>query len=258
MAESEPALRVEDIHKSFGNIKVLRGISLDAYDQNVISILGSSGSGKSTLLRCINLLETPTSGKVYFRGELIKMSEKRTGERVAEDRKQVERIRSKLAMVFQQFNLWAHMTVLQNVTEAPIHVLKVPKAEAKEKAEAILQQVGMYDHRNYYPAQMSGGQQQRAAIARGLAMEPDMLMFDEPTSALDPELVGEVLRVMQNLAEEGRTMLVVTHEMSFARDVSSNVVFLHEGQIEEQGQPQQMFSNPNSDRFRQFLSRTMQ
>ena len=254
MADPEPALRVEDIHKSFGNIKVLRGISLEAYDHNVISILGSSGSGKSTLLRCINLLETPTSGKVYFRGELIKMNEKRTGERVAEDRKQVERIRSKLAMVFQQFNLWAHMTVLQNVTEAPVQVLKIPKAEAKEKAEAILQRVGMYDHRNYYPAQLSGGQQQRAAIARGLAMEPDMLMFDEPTSALDPELVGEVLRVMQSLAEEGRTMLVVTHEMGFAREVSSRVIFLHQGLVEEDGAPQQVFENPASERFRQFLS----
>jgi arginine/ornithine transport system ATP-binding protein len=214
-----PALRVEDLYKSFGNVEVLKGISLEAYEQDVISILGSSGSGKSTLLRCINLLETPTSGKVYVRGELIKMREKRPGDRVAENRKQVEHIRSKLAMVFQQFNLWAHMTAIQNVMEAPIHVLKLPKAEAREKAETILQRVGMYEHKDYYPAQLSGGQQQRAAIARALAMEPDMLMFDEPTSALDPELVGEVLRVMKSLAEEGRTMLVVTHEMGFAREV---------------------------------------
>jgi arginine/ornithine transport system ATP-binding protein len=254
MAGSTPALRVENIHKSFGTIKVLRGISLEAHDHDVISILGSSGSGKSTLLRCINLLETPSAGKVYVRGELIKMRERRGGERVAEDRKQVERIRSKLTMVFQQFNLWAHMTVSQNVTEAPVHVLKIPKAEAKEKAEAILQRVGMYDHRNYYPSQLSGGQQQRAAIARGLAMEPDMLMFDEPTSALDPELVGEVLRVMQSLAEEGRTMLVVTHEMGFAREVSSRVLFLHEGLIEENGTPEQVFNKPKSERFKQFLS----
>ena len=254
MTESAPALKVEDIHKSFGNIKVLKGISLEAFDHDVISILGSSGSGKSTLLRCINLLETPSSGKVYVRGELIKMTERRTGERVAEDRKQVELIRSKLAMVFQQFNLWAHMTVSQNVTEAPVHVLKIPKAEAKDKAEAILQRVGMYDHRNYYPVQLSGGQQQRAAIARALAMEPDMLMFDEPTSALDPELVGEVLRVMQSLAEEGRTMLVVTHEMGFAREVSSRVLFLHEGIVEEDGAPDQVFKNPKSQRFKQFLS----
>ena len=254
MAESAPALRVEDIYKRFGNIEVLRGISLEAHEQDVISILGSSGSGKSTLLRCINLLETPTAGKVYVRGELIKMREHRAGERVAADRKQVERIRSKLAMVFQQFNLWAHMTVLQNVMEAPIHVLKIPKAEAKEKAEKILQRVGMHERRNYYPAQLSGGQQQRAAIARALAMEPDMLMFDEPTSALDPELVGEVLRVMQSLAEEGRTMLVVTHEMGFAREVSSRVMFLDEGLVVEDGVPEQVFNNPESERFQQFIA----
>ncbi|MGD8257677.1 MAG: ATP-binding cassette domain-containing protein [Desulfobacterales bacterium] len=254
MAESAPALRVEDIYKRFGNIEVLRGISLEAHEQDVISILGSSGSGKSTLLRCINLLETPTAGKVYVRGELIKMREHRAGERVAADRKQVERIRSKLAMVFQQFNLWAHMTVLQNVMEAPIHVLKIPKPEAKEKAEKILQRVGMHERRNYYPAQLSGGQQQRAAIARALAMEPDMLMFDEPTSALDPELVGEVLRVMQSLAEEGRTMLVVTHEMGFAREVSSRVMFLDEGLVVEDGVPEQVFNNPESERFQQFIA----
>jgi len=254
MAESEPALQVEDLHKSFGSIEVLKGISLEAHEQDVISILGSSGSGKSTLLRCINLLETPTAGKVYVRGELIKMREKRPGERIAEDRKQVERIRSKLAMVFQQFNLWAHMTAIQNVMEAPLHVLKLPKAEARERAEKIMQRVGMYAHRNYYPAQLSGGQQQRAAIARALAMEPDMLMFDEPTSALDPELVGEVLKVMQSLAEEGRTMLVVTHEMGFAREVSSRVLFLHEGLVEENGAPDQVFDHPKSERFKQFLS----
>jgi arginine/ornithine transport system ATP-binding protein len=182
------------------------------------------------------------------------MREKRPGDRVAENRKQVEHIRSKLAMVFQQFNLWAHMTAIQNVMEAPIHVLKLPKAEAREKAETILQRVGMYEHKDYYPAQLSGGQQQRAAIARALAMEPDMLMFDEPTSALDPELVGEVLRVMKSLAEEGRTMLVVTHEMGFAREVSSRVLFLHEGVVEEDGDPQQVFNNPKSERFRQFIA----
>ncbi len=182
------------------------------------------------------------------------MREKRPGERMPEDRKQVERIRSKLAMVFQQFNLWAHMTAIQNVMEAPVHVLKLSKSEAKQRAEKILQRVGMYEQRNYYPAQLSGGQQQRAAIARALAMEPDMLMFDEPTSALDPELVGEVLRVMQSLAEEGRTMLVVTHEMGFAREVSSRVMFLHEGLVEENGEPDQVFNRPESERFKQFLS----
>ena len=251
---ARPALQVEDLHKSFGDVKVLKGVSLEAHEQDVISILGSSGSGKSTLLRCINLLETPTAGKVYVRGELIKMREKRPGDRIAEDRKQVERIRAKLGMVFQQFNLWAHMTAIQNVIEAPIHVLKLPKAEAREKAENILNRVGMYEHRNYYPAQLSGGQQQRAAIARALAMEPDILMFDEATSALDPELVGEVLRVMQSLAEEGRTMLVVTHEMGFAREVSSRVLFLHEGVVEEDGEPQQVFNNPKSERFKQFIA----
>jgi arginine/ornithine transport system ATP-binding protein len=223
----------------------------------VISILGASGSGKSTFLRCINLLEIPTAGDVYVAGEKIRMKS-RGDSYVPEDIHQVERLRARLGMVFQSFNLWSHMTVIENVIEAPIHVLKIPKAQAIEEAEALLQKVGIYDRKDYYPAQLSGGQQQRVAIARGLAMNPAVMLFDEPTSALDPELVGEVLKVMRDLAEEGRTMLVVTHEMSFARDVSSNVVFLHEGQIEEQGEPQQMFNNPNSDRFRQFLSRTMQ
>ncbi|MDH3670756.1 MAG: ATP-binding cassette domain-containing protein [Gammaproteobacteria bacterium] len=252
MAES--AIVVEDLHKSFGALQVLKGISLQANEQDVVSILGSSGSGKSTLLRCINLLETPTSGKVFVHGELIKMREKRPGERVPEDQKQVDRIRSKLAMVFQQFNLWSHMTVLQNVTEAPIHVLKIPKKQALERAEAVLHKVGLYDRKDYYPAHLSGGQQQRAAIARGLAMEPEVILFDEPTSALDPELVGEVLRVMRTLADEGRTMLVVTHEMGFARDVSSRVMFLHQGLVEEDGPPDQIFKQPKSERFRQFLS----
>ncbi len=257
MTDSEPALRVEDLHKSFGSVKVLKGISLEAYEQDVISILGSSGSGKSTLLRCINLLETPTSGKVYVHGELIRMRDGRAGERQAEDRKQVERIRSKLAMVFQQFNLWAHMTVLQNVIEAPVHVLKIPKSEAIAQAEQLLERVGLYNHRDYYPAHMSGGQMQRAAIARALAMEPDMLLFDEPTSALDPELVGEVLKVMQSLAEEGRTMLVVTHEMGFARGVSNRVIFLDEGLVVEDGEPEAVFTHPESDRFKEFLSGTL-
>ncbi|MFQ5761068.1 MAG: ATP-binding cassette domain-containing protein, partial [Acidiferrobacterales bacterium] len=190
--------------------------------------------------------------KVYVHGELIKMRDKRPGERVPEDQKQVDRMRSKLAMVFQQFNLWSHMTVLQNVIEAPVHVLKIPKKDALERAEAVLQKVGLYDRKDYYPAHLSGGQQQRAAIARGLAMEPDVILFDEPTSALDPELVGEVLRVMRTLAEEGRTMLVVTHEMGFAREVSSKVMFLHQGLVEEDGTPDQVFNHPKSERFRQF------
>ena len=255
---TDAALAVEDIHKRFGTVEVLKGVSLAADDHDVVSILGSSGSGKSTLLRCINLLETPDAGRVFVKGELIRMREDaRGGGAVPEDSRQVERIRAKLAMVFQQFNLWSHMTVLQNVMEAPVHVLKVPRAEAVERAEEELRRVGMHDRRDYYPAHLSGGQQQRAAIARALAMEPEVMLFDEPTSALDPELVGEVLRVMRGLAEEGRTMLVVTHEMGFAREVSDRVMFLHEGRVEENGTPDEVFENPKSERFRQFLAGTL-
>ena len=252
------ALEVVDLHKSFGDVEVIRGVSLSAHKGDVISILGASGSGKSTFLRCINLLEIPTAGDVYVAGEQIRMKTSKTGRYEPEDIHQVERLRARLGMVFQSFNLWSHMTVIENVIEAPVHVLKIPKAEAIEQAEALLQKVGILERKDYYPAQLSGGQMQRVAIARGLAMNPEVMLFDEPTSALDPELVGEVLKVMRDLADEGRTMLVVTHEMGFARDVSSEVVFLHEGKVEEQGQPQQMFNNPNSDRFRKFLSRTMQ
>jgi arginine/ornithine transport system ATP-binding protein len=257
MSESTKALVVEDLHKSFGSLEVLKGISLVAREHEVVSILGSSGSGKSTLLRCLNLLEIPDAGRVYVHGELIKLITKSGVGRVPDDMRQVERIRSRLAMVFQQFNLWSHMTVIQNVIEAPIHVLKVPRAEAVERAEQVLQRVGMYERKDYYPAHLSGGQLQRAAIARALAMEPGVLLFDEPTSSLDPELVGEVLKVMRGLAEEGRTMLVVTHEIAFARDVSSKVMFLHEGQIEEEGPPAQVFEHPNSERFKQFLAGSM-
>ena len=253
----QSALVVEDIQKSFGSVEVLRGISLRAQDHDVMSILGSSGSGKSTLLRCINLLENPDGGRVFVKGELIRMRAGEKGGLVPEDVKQVERIRAKLAMVFQQFNLWSHMTVLENVIEAPVHVLKVPKAEAIERGREELERVGMYDRQDYYPAHLSGGQQQRAAIARALAMQPEVMLFDEPTSALDPELVGEVLRVMRSLAEEGRTMLVVTHEMGFAREVSDQVMFLHEGRVEEQGSPARVFGSPESERFRQFLAGTL-
>ena len=249
---------MEDLHKYFGADEVLKGISLEAQEGDVIALLGASGSGKSTFLRCLNLLETPTSGKVYVGGELIRMKKDRYGETVPEDIKQVERLRTRLGMVFQQFNLWSHMTVLENVIEAPVHVLKIPKKEAIEKAEALLHKVGIHDRKNYHPAHLSGGQQQRVAIARALAMEPDMLLFDEPTSALDPELVGEVLRVMRQLAEEGRTMIVVTHEMGFAREVSSRVVYLHEGGIEEDGPPGEVFTNPSSERFRQFVSKQVE
>ncbi|MEM7170479.1 MAG: ATP-binding cassette domain-containing protein [Pseudomonadota bacterium] len=255
--DAQAALVVEDIHKSFGAVEVLKGISLSAKEHDVISILGSSGSGKSTFLRCINLLETPNAGKVYVHGELIRMRDKGSAGLAAEDAAQVQRIRSKLAMVFQQFNLWSHMTVLENVIEAPVHVLKVPKAEAIERGQAVLQRVGMFERKDYYPAHLSGGQQQRAAIARALAMEPDVMLFDEPTSALDPELVGEVLRVMRGLAEEGRTMLVVTHEMGFAREVSNHVMFLHQGLVEENGSPKEVFDAPKSERFKQFLAGTL-
>lgn len=248
------ALDVKELHKSFGQNEVLKGISLTAHRGDVISIIGSSGSGKSTFLRCINLLETPTQGEIWVNGELIKMKNNRRGEFLPVDEKQVQRIRSRLAMVFQGFNLWSHMTVLGNVIEAPIHVLGVPKAEAIEKAEAILKKVGLYERRNYYPGHLSGGQQQRAAIARALAVDPEVMLFDEPTSALDPELVGEVLGVMQDLAQEGRTMLVVTHEMAFARDVSNQVMFLHQGLVEEQGHPDKLFTNPESERLQQFIS----
>jgi len=245
------------MHKSFGDVEVLRGVSLVAEKGDVISMLGASGSGKSTLLRCINLLETPNSGNVTVHGETIQMTTDQRGDPVPADIKQVVRIRSQLGMVFQSFNLWEHMTVMENVTEALIYVLKMKKQEAIEKAENVLNKVGMYDRRSYYPSHISGGQQQRAAIARVLAMEPEVMLFDEPTSALDPELVGEVLRVMRDLADEGRTMIVVTHEIGFARDVSNKVIFLHEGLIETEGPPQQMFSNPESERFSQFLSNAL-
>jgi ABC-type histidine transport system ATPase subunit len=254
MGEATPALVIEDLHKSFGELEVLKGVSMTAHDGDVIAMIGSSGSGKSTLLRCINLLETPDSGRVYVNGELIRMRPIRGGHAVPEDRRQVDRIRSRLGMVFQSFNLWSHMTVLENVIEAPVHVLGVPKPVALQRAKALLEKVGIADKLNHYPAHLSGGQQQRAAIARALAMEPKVMLFDEPTSALDPELVGEVLRVIRQLAEEGRTMLLVTHEMGFAREVADEIIFLHQGRIEEQGPPAQVFGNPKSERCRQFLA----
>ena len=254
MAINVPALTVENIHKQFGVVEVLKGISMTANEGDVISILGSSGSGKSTFLRCINLLEIPNQGSVTVHGETIRMEQDRLGSQQPADRRQVERIRSKLGMVFQSFNLWSHMTVLENCIEAPVHVLKQNKQEATAKAEALLQKVGLYERKDYYPSHISGGQQQRAAIARALAMDPEVMLFDEPTSALDPELVGEVLKVMRDLADEGRTMIVVTHEVGFAREVSSQVMFLHQGQVEEQGPPLQVLDNPSSERCRQFLT----
>ena len=254
MAEATPALEIRDLHKRYGNLEVLKGISLTAHDGDVISILGSSGSGKSTFLRCINLLENPHQGEILVAGETLKLKAGKEGELVAADHKQINRLRSEIGFVFQNFNLWPHMTVLDNIIEAPRRVLGQSKAEAIEVAEALLAKVGIADKRHAYPNQLSGGQQQRAAIARTLAMQPKVILFDEPTSALDPEMVQEVLNVIRALADEGRTMLLVTHEMSFARQVSSKVVFLHQGLVEEQGTPEQVFDNPQSARCKQFMS----
>jgi len=252
--QRQPVLSIRGLHKAFGTLEVLRGIDLEAFEGDVISILGASGSGKSTLLRCINLLEVPDAGDIVLAGEAVQLRQRRDGARVVADRAQLDRLRSRLGFVFQSFNLWSHMTVLENVIEAPVHVQKRPRAECIAEAEALLEKVGIADKRDHYPAHLSGGQQQRAAIARALCMHPKVLLFDEPTSALDPELVGEVLRVMRGLAEEGRTMLVVTHELGFAREVSSRVVFLHRGAIEDDGPPERVFRAPASDRLRDFLA----
>ena len=247
-------LQVDNIHKRFGSNEVLKGVSLSAHAGDVISIIGSSGSGKSTFLRCINLLEKPHEGRIAVAGEDLKLVAQPNGELAAADPAQLARLRTKLAMVFQHFNLWAHMTVLQNIIEAPVHVMGVPKEQAMETARKYLAKVGLEGKEDAYPAHLSGGQQQRVAIARALAMEPEVMLFDEPTSALDPELVSEVLKVMKNLAQEGRTMVVVTHEMGFAREVSNHLIFLHQGRIEEQGHPASVLAAPKSERLAQFLS----
>jgi arginine/ornithine transport system ATP-binding protein len=246
-----------DIHKRFGSNEVLKGLSVTARAGDVVSMIGSSGSGKSTFLRCLNLLERPNQGRIALEGEELNLVRDRDGALAAADAAQLQRFRSRIAMVFQHFNLWAHMTALGNVIEAPIRVLGLPRAEAIERAERYLQRVGVHHRRNAYPAHLSGGEQQRVAIARALAMEPAVMLFDEPTSALDPELVGEVLRVMRTVAEDGRTMIVVTHEMSFARDVSNQVIFLHQGAIEEQGPPAEVLGRPQSERLRAFLSNAL-
>ncbi|WP_279577218.1 aminotransferase class I/II-fold pyridoxal phosphate-dependent enzyme [Pseudomonas sp. LA21] len=251
---TKPVIEVRDLHKRFGDFEVLKGVSLSAREGGVISLIGASGSGKSTLLRCINMLEIPNQGTVTVNGETIGLTRNRHGEPMVADQKQLTRIRSQLGMVFQNFNLWPHRTVLENLIEAPTFVLHESKAEARERAEALLERVGLAEKRHTYPAFLSGGQQQRVAIARALAVRPKVMLFDEPTSALDPELVGEVLRVIRSLAEEGRTMILVTHEMAFARDVSSHVAFLHKGLIEEEGTPEEVFSRPRSERCRQFVN----
>ncbi|WP_129141398.1 ABC transporter ATP-binding protein [Modicisalibacter coralii] len=253
MADTPLPLDVRNLKKRFGDNEVLKGLSLEAHQGDVISLIGASGSGKSTFLRCMNLLEMPNEGELIVHGEAIRFKETRHGREPA-DWKQVERIRAKLAMVFQGFNLWAHMTLIENVIEAPVHVLGKPKKEALAHARDLLERVGLAERADYYPAQLSGGQQQRGAIARALAMEPEVMLFDEPTSALDPELVGDVLKVMRDLADEGRTMIVVTHEMAFARDVSSQVIYLHQGRVEEAGPPAEVLGNPRSERLKQFLA----
>jgi arginine/ornithine transport system ATP-binding protein len=247
-------LQVENIHKRYGSQEVLKGVSLTARAGDVISIIGSSGSGKSTFLRCINLLEKPNQGRIVLAGEELKLRANAKGELEAADAQQLQRIRTKLAMVFQHFNLWAHLTVLQNIIEAPVHVLGIDRDTAVATARKYLATVDLVGMEDRYPAHLSGGQQQRVAIARALAMEPEVMLFDEPTSALDPELVTEVLKVMKNLATEGRTMVVVTHEMGFAREVANHLIFLHQGRIEEEGNPAQVLAHPKSERLAQFLS----
>ena len=251
--QSPPVIEITGLHKSFGALDVLRGVDLTARAGDVVSLIGSSGSGKSTLLRCANLLEDSQQGEIVFEGEPVTWRGTGQARRPA-DAEQVRRIRTNLSMVFQQFNLWAHMTILQNVMEAPVTVLGQDRAEVEDRARALLDKVGIHEKCDAYPAQLSGGQQQRAAIARALCMEPRALLFDEPTSALDPELEQEVVRVIRGLAEEGRTMLLVTHDMRMARDLSDRIIFLHQGLVEEEGPPDQLFDAAGSERLRQFLS----
>lgn len=256
MPDSAPVIRIDGLHKAYGPLQVLKGVSLTAPRGHVISLIGSSGSGKSTLLRCCNLLENSQQGDIVFDGEPVRWKGQGAA-RVPADRAQVTRFRTNLSMVFQQFNLWSHMTILQNVIEAPVTVLRQPRDQVETRARALLAKVGIGDKADAWPAQLSGGQQQRAAIARALCMQPTALLFDEPTSALDPELQQEVVRVIKDLAAEHRTMIIVTHDMRLAADVSDHVVFLHQGVICEEGPPAQLFGNPQTDRLRQFLSATM-
>ena len=255
MSDTPPAIEIRNLHKAYGALEVIKGVDIAAHRGDVVSLIGSSGSGKSTILRCANLLEDSQQGDILFKGEPVQW--KGTGlARHPADPKQVLRIRTNLSMVFQQFNLWAHLTILQNVMEAPVTVLGRDRHEVEGAARKYLDKVGIGDKCDVYPAQLSGGQQQRAAIARALCMEPEALLFDEPTSALDPELEQEVIRVIKDLANEGRTMMIVTHDMKMAADVSDHVVFLHQGLIEEQGPPDTLFGAPKSTRLQQFLSST--
>ena len=239
-------IEVKNLCKSFGDLQVLKGISETINDRDVVCVIGPSGSGKSTFLRCLNLLEEPSGGEVFLDGKKINDSDV-----------DIDEIREKLGMVFQGFNLFPHMTVLDNLTLAPIKVKGMEKAAAEEKARKLLETVGLADKAEKYPASLSGGQKQRVAIARALAMDPEIMLFDEPTSALDPEMVGEVLNVMKNLAENGMTMVIVTHEMGFAREVADRVLFIDEGNILEQGTPAELFGNPQHDRTKNFLSKVL-
>ena len=256
LPDTPPVIEIRNLHKAYGSLEVIKGVDITAHKGDVVSLIGSSGSGKSTILRCANLLEDSQQGDILFKGEPVTWKGSGLG-RHPGDAKQVLRIRTNLSMVFQQFNLWAHLTILQNVMEAPVTVLGRDRAEVEKTARQYLDKVGIGDKADVYPAQLSGGQQQRAAIARALAMEPEALLFDEPTSALDPELEQEVVRVIKDLAAEGRTMMIVTHDMKMAHDVSDHAIFLHQGLIEEQGPPETLFGQPKSERLRQFLSSTM-
>lgn len=247
------AVQALNIHKAFGTHEVLKGISFHAHQGDVLSIIGASGSGKSTLLRCINHLVVPDQGEVHIGADILRSQAKRDGTMISSNPKLLEQVRARLGMVFQNFNLWSHRTVVQNVIEGPIQVKNIAKVEATEYALHLLDKVGLAHKANAYPSELSGGQQQRVAIARALAMDPEVMLFDEPTSALDPEMVGEVLRVIRQLAKEGRTMILVTHEMRFAREVSNHAIFMHNGISEESGSPGQVFDNPQSTRLQQFL-----
>ena len=246
-------LRMHDIHKSFGALEVLKGIDLEVRRGEVLAIIGPSGSGKSTLLRCINKLETINSGSIELEGEFLAVT-KENGEAEYAESKVERKLLGCMGMVFQQFNLFPHMTVLENLLEAPIHVKGLKREEIEPYAKELLAKVGLLDRADYYPSQLSGGQQQRVAIARALCMKPDIMLFDEPTSALDPELTGEVLKTMRELAEEHMTMVVVTHEMAFAREAASQVIFMAGGNIVEQGEPNAFFSQPKEERTKAFLN----
>ena len=239
-------IKIKNLNKSFGDIRVLKGIDLEMDKGEIMAIVGPSGSGKSTLLRCMNLLEVPTEGEIIFEGTNI-----------ADKKVNIDEIRQKIGMVFQNFNLFPHKTVLENITLAPVLLKKMSKVEANKKAEYLLDRVGLLDKKDAYPAQLSGGQKQRIAIARALAMEPDMMLFDEPTSALDPEMVKEVLDVIKELAKEGMTMAIVTHEMGFAKEVGDRIIFMDNGNIVEQGTPEEIFSNPKNPRTIDFLSKVL-